>query len=246
MQNNLFIIIQARMTSERLPKKVMLPLCNKTVLEILLDRLDNYKNNIIIATTDDGTEKEILDLCKNLDIKYYQGSTHNVLQRYYKSAEKYGANKKDIIIRITSDCPLIDSSLVKKALDMYINGDYDYVSNRLNRTIPVGLDVEVFNFALLEEVYKMANLKYEKEHVTPYIYITKKDKYKIGSCEEKNDNSQYRLTLDEYDDYLAIKEIYEKFNNRVDFSYDELITLLEKNPYIYELNHHVAQKQVIN
>jgi len=244
MNTNLHIIIQARMTSNRLPKKVMLPLCGKTVLEILIDRLHTYKKNIIIATTNDGSEQEIVDLCTRLHIKYHKGSTQNVLERYYESAKKYHAQEKDIIVRITSDCPLIDSSLLDKAIKMYKENNYDYLSNRINRTIPVGLDVEIFNFHILETMYKNASNDYEKEHVTPYVYITQKDKYKIGSCEESNDNSRYRLTLDEADDYIAIKEIYKQFDNRVDFNYPELINMLEKNPYIYELNRHVMQNKL--
>lgn len=244
MQNNLFIIIQARMTSTRLPKKVLLPLCGKTVLEIVIERLHTYRDNIIIATTDDGSEKPIVALCQELNIKYYQGSTQNVLERYYRSAKKYNAQESDIIVRITSDCPLIDSNIMQKTVQMYINGEYDYVSNRLNRTVPVGLDVEVFNFKLLQIAYENAQLSYEREHVTPYIYLTKKDYYKLGSYEEKEDNSKYRLTLDEADDYLAIQEIYKLFDCKTDFDYAELIKILKQNIYIYELNCHVEQKKV--
>jgi len=242
--SNLFIIIQARMTSRRLPKKVMLPLCGKTVLEILIDRLQDYKDNIIIATTDDGSEDEIVNLCQKLNIKYYQGSTQNVLKRYYESAKKYKAKEKSIIVRITSDCPLIDKTLLKKILNMYEYGNYDYISNRIKRTIPVGLDIEVFNFHILKTMYLNASNDYEKEHVTPYVYLTKKEMYRIGSCEESEDNSKYRLTLDEADDYLAIKEVYKQFGNRVDFSYQELISMLRENPQIYSLNHHVKQKKL--
>lgn len=239
---NLFIIIQARMTSTRLPKKVMLPLCDKKVLEIVIDRLNKYKKNIIIATTDDSSSKPISDLCESLDIKYYKGSTGNVLERYYLSADKYNAKDDDIIVRITSDCPLIDQSLMEKVINMFIDGNFDYVSNRINRTIPVGLDVEVFSFAVLKESYINAKEEFEKEHVTPYIYLTNKDKYKIGSCEEKEDNSKYRLTLDEELDYKAIKEVYSKFENKIDFSYEELILMLKDNNYIYEINSQVYQK----
>lgn len=239
---NLFIIIQARMTSTRLPKKVMLPLCKKSVLEIVMDRLGKYKKNIIIATTDDSSSEPISDLCENLDIKYFKGSTNNVLERYYLSAKKYDAKDEDIIVRITSDCPLIDQSLMEKAIDMFVQGNYDYVSNRINRTIPIGLDVEVFSFAVLKESYNNANEDFEKEHVTPYIYLSNKDKYKIGSCEEQDDNSKYRLTLDEDSDYKAIKEVYSKFGNKIEFSYEELISMLKDNEYIYEINNHVYQK----
>jgi len=243
MQNNLFIIIQARMTSTRLPKKVLLPLCGKTVLEVVIDRLDKYKKNIIIATTDDGSEKPIVDLCKSINVKYFQGSVNNVLQRYYESAKNNGAKNNDIIVRITSDCPLIDATMMEKVIDMYTTKNYDYVSNRIKRTVPVGLDVEVFNFKLLEYVYYNATEEFEKEHVTPYIYLSNKDNFKLGSYEEQEDNSQYRLTLDEEKDYLAIQEVYKKFNNSLNFSYEELISILKENDYIRQINLSVQQKE---
>lgn len=232
------------MTSTRLPKKVMLPLCGKTVLEVVIDRLKQYKDNVIIATTSDGTEVPIVDLCKSNNIRYYQGSTANVLERYYLSAKNFNAKETDIIVRITSDCPLIDVGLLDKCIDMYRSGQYDYVSNRLNRTVPVGLDVEVFSFKLLEYMHKNAKEEFEREHVTPYIYLTEKESYSLGSCEEVIDNSQYRLTLDESSDYELIKEVYKRFNNTIDFNYDELIELLDRNPYIKEINCSVSQKQI--
>jgi len=239
------IIIQARMTSTRLPRKVMLPLCGKTVLEVLVDRIKKYKDNIIIATTNDGSEEPIVNLCKKSNIKYFQGSMDNVLERYYLSAKEFGAGNKDVIVRITSDCPLIDVSILERVVSFFKEGGYDYASNRIDRTVPVGLDVEVFNFSVLKDAYKKATLGYEREHVTPYIYLTKKDKYRIGSFLDATDNSKYRLTLDEESDYLAIKEVYRKFNNRTNFDYDSLIKMLESNSYIYDINSNVCQKQVV-
>lgn len=242
--SNLFIIIQARMTSSRLPKKVLLPLCGKTVLEVMLDRLEQWKNNIIIATTDDGSEKPITDLCTKLGIKYYRGSTNDVLSRYYNSAVQYGSTDNDIIVRLTSDCPLIDPDIVQETIQFYKNGNFDYVSNRINRKVPVGLDAEVFNFTVLKKAFNNASEDFEKEHVTPYIYITKKSYYNIGSYEPEVDGSRYRLTLDEKDDYLAIQKIYNLLGCKTDFSYENLIDILEENPFLYEINAHVEQKKV--
>jgi len=240
--SELFIIIQARMTSTRLPKKVLLPLCGKTVLEVMLERLKKWKDNIIIATTDDGSEVPIVELCEHINMPYFKGSITNVLSRYYQTAKKFGAKKDDIIIRLTSDCPLIDASVLEKTLDFYKQGHYDYVSNRRNQTFPIGLDVEVFSFKVLQEAYQKATTAYEKEHVTPYLYVSEKEHYKIGSYKDSSDNSRYRLTLDEEDDYKAIKEVYKLFNNQTDFSYHDLINMLEENPYIYKINQNVAQK----
>jgi len=240
--SKLFIIIQARMTSTRLPKKVLLPLCGKTVLEVMLERLEKWKDSIIIATTDDGSETPIVELCERIRIPYFKGSTNDVLSRYYQTAKKFGAKKDDIIIRLTSDCPLIDASVLEKTLDFYKQGHYDYVSNRRNQTFPIGLDVEVFSFGVLQEAHQKATTHYEKEHVTPYLYISQKEHYKIGSYKDSSDNSKYRLTLDEEDDYTAIKEVYKQFNNQINFSYHDLIKMLKENPYIYEINQNIVQK----
>jgi len=235
----LYIIIQARMTSTRLPGKVLLPLCGKTVLEVMLDRLQSFKDDIIIATTNDGSEKPIVDLCKKLGVKYYRGDTDNVLERYHDSAVAFGAKVGDTIVRLTSDCPLIDGQLVKEIISFYHDNSFEYVSNCVHRTYPRGLDVEVFSFQSLKDAMQNATENSEKEHVTPYI----KEHVKVGDFVDCHDHSKYRLTLDEEDDYCAIQEIYKKLDYDVDFSYTKLIDLLEKNPYVYEINAHIEQKK---
>lgn len=239
---SLFIIIQARITSTRLPKKVMLPLCGKTVLETMFDRLNDYKENIIIATTNDGTEEPIVDVCRKNNIKYYRGDTTNVLSRYYEACQRYNVEEKDIVIRCTSDCPFIDKQLLKEALEFFESSEAQYVSLGVHSGFPRGLDVEIFNFSLLKEAFENANSDYEKEHVTPYIHTTIKDKLLIKYFENKKDDSKYRITLDEEDDYIAIKELYKKFDNKIDFTYKQLIEMLESNPYIYNINKSVEQK----
>ena len=240
LMKTIFIIIQARMTSTRLPAKIMLPLCSKTVLEVMIDRLEPFKDKIIIATTNDGTQKPIIEVCKKLDLKYYEGDTQNVLSRYYESAVKFGAQNDDIIVRCTSDCPIIDKEIVENTIDFFISSEADYTSSS---RFPRGMDTEVFRFSLLKEAYENANSEFEKEHVTPYIYKTNKDRLKITTFKNQNDDSKYRLTLDEEDDYKAIKEVYKLFDNKTDFSYQELMQKLHENPYIYSINSHVEQKK---
>lgn len=237
---NIFIIIQARMTSTRLPAKVMLPLCDKTVLEVMIDRLEPFKDKIIIATTNDGTQKEIVDICNKLNLKYYEGDTQNVLSRYYESAVKFGAQNDDIIVRCTSDCPIIDKNIIQNTIDTFVSSEADYTSSC---GFPRGMDTEVFRFSLLKEANENASSDYEKEHVTPYMYRTIKDRLKITAFKNKNDDSKYRLTLDEKDDYKAIKEVYKLFDDQTDFSYQELMLKLHENPYIYSINSHVEQKK---
>lgn len=244
IENNLFIIIQARMTSTRLPGKVMLPLCGKTVLEVMIDRLKSFEKNIIIATTNDGSEKPIVELCERRGLKYFRGDTHNVLERYYKAALSFGAKKSDTIVRLTSDCPLIDQNILKEMIDEFKIEKCDYLSNTIERTFPRGFDIEIFGFDALKKAYENATLDYEKEHVTTYIHTTHKNEFKICSFKDKVDNSKYRLTLDEEADFEAIKEIYRLLKCKTDFSYEELLEILKKNPHIYEINRHVEQKKI--
>ncbi len=239
----LFIIIQARMTSTRLPGKVLLPLCNKTILEIMIDRLKTYKKNIIIATTNDGSEEKISNLCNSIDIKYYEGDTKNVLSRYYEASKKFGIKEGDTVVRCTSDCPLIDEELLSKTLAYYKSTNSDYVSIGQHCGYPRGMDIEIFDFTLLKEAYINAKTDYEKEHVTPYLHTTIKNKININYMKNCRDDSKYRLTVDEEDDYKAVQEIYKKFNDSLKFSYNELITMLELNEYIYDMNKHIEQKK---
>jgi spore coat polysaccharide biosynthesis protein SpsF len=244
MENKLFIIIQARMTSTRLPKKVMLPLCGKSALEIMINRIEKFKDNIIIATTNDGTEEDIVKLAKKLNVKYYQGDTDNVLSRYYESAIKFGATDNDVIVRLTSDCPIMDQEILSQIIESFKTCKCDYLSNVIERTYPRGMDTEVFRFKSLKMAYENATTPLETEHVTPYINNTNKDKFILKSYKDIENNSKYRLTLDEIDDYEAIKEVYKKFDDKINFSYSQLITTLKDNPYIYDINSHVEQKKI--
>ena len=239
-----FIIIQARLSSTRLPNKVLLPLCGKSVLEIMLDRLSHYHQDIIIATTDSGDEQPIIDIANRYNIRYYQGSTTNVLERFVKALEHFGSKSGDTVVRLTSDCPLIDSKILRDVIDYYDANDYDYVNNTLIKKFPRGFDCEVFGYNALLQAHQNGTSEYEREHVTTYIYNTHKEEFEIGCFEGAEDNSHYRLTLDEKDDYTAIKEIYKLFNCSINFHYDELIEVLKANPQIAQINSHVEQKKL--
>ena len=235
------IIIQARMTSTRLPAKVMLPLCGKTVLQVMLERLDKWRDNIIIATTNDGSEAPIVALCQSLKIAYYQGSTEDVLGRYYHAARQFGANKDTAIVRLTSDCPLIDCDLVSEAIDTYLNNDFDAVSLGPHSGFPRGLDTAVFSYKLLQTTHEKATSAADREHVT--LGMSKFNSYASYVISAKEDLSFYRLTLDEPDDYTAIKAIFEKVQNQIEFSFAELLLILKKFPHLADINKHVEQKK---
>ncbi|PHI36937.1 polysaccharide biosynthesis protein [Pseudoalteromonas sp. GCY] len=236
------IIIQARMTSTRLPGKVMLPLCGKSVLQVMLERLEKWHDNIIIATTDDGSEAPIVDLCKSLDIAYFQGSTEDVLGRYYLAATKFGAKEDTAIVRLTSDCPLIDCDLVSEAIGTYLNHDFDAVSLGPHSGFPRGLDTAVFSYKLLQTTHEKATSTPDREHVT--LGMSKFSSYSNYVISAMEDLSHYRLTLDEQDDYTAIKAIYEKMHGQIIFSFAELLLTLKKFPHLADINKHVEQKTV--
>lgn len=239
---NVQVIIQARMTSTRLPGKVMLPLCGKPVLQVMLERLAPLQANIIVATTDDGTEAPIIDLCKSLNIRYFRGSTEDVLGRYYQAAVHFGANSNTAIVRLTSDCPLIDYELVSKTISTFQTNLYDLVSLGPHSGFPRGLDSCVFAFKLLENAHLKATTQPDREHVT--LGFAKFSSFTSHSISAHEDNGHYRLTLDEQDDYKAIKAIYEKMQNKLNFDYPTLMQLLKNNPYLADINKHVEQKTV--
>ena len=172
---NISVIIQARFNSTRFPGKVLSQIKNKTLLEILIKRLKQSKKikNIIVACTKNKKDNPIVKICNDLNIKVFRGSEKNVLSRFYHAAKFY---KVKNIIRITADCPLIDSSILDQFVDKYFSGNYDYLSNILKTTYPDGMDIEIFKFKILRERYSKKISELEKEHVT--IGFKKIKKYK--------------------------------------------------------------------
>ena len=236
-------IIQARTGSTRLPSKVLRMLADKPVLLHVVERLRQTKgiDEIVIATTLNQTDEPIVELAKNNDICCYRGSEENVLSRYYFAAKERSA---DTVIRITSDCPLIDPFIVDATLEEYLHNDCDFVSNGgdeyTKRTFPRGFDTEVFSFTKLEEAFYQATESYQKEHVTPYIYEHCRAMYYLN----KTNESCYRLTLDTEEDFQLIEIIYQRlYKGKHDFYAREIIRLLEQEPELVKINAHVEQKE---
>jgi spore coat polysaccharide biosynthesis protein SpsF len=242
---NIGVIIQARMRSTRLPGKVMLDLFGKTVLGHVIERVQQSKriNTVIIATTKESCDDEIEIEALKQGVMVFRGSEENVLERYYLAAKE---NKLDVVVRVTSDCPLIDPHIIDQLIEVFLNNDYQMVSNSgadyKKRTIPQGLDVEVFSFASLEEAYLNAVELYQQEHVTPYIYEH------VQKCFFQRaliDHSNYRWTLDTQEDFLLIQEIYKRlYQQKHDFYLDELLKLFEEQPSLIKINDAIIQKRV--
>lgn len=236
-------IIQARMGSTRLPGKVMMQLQNQSVLKHVINRVSKVDliNQVVIATTKNEIDDVIVDEAYKAGATVYRGSEDDVLSRYYEAALKWSA---DIVIRITSDCPLIDHVVLSEILEFYLDNNYDYVSNTLSRTYPRGLDIEVFSFPCLEKVYKSAQHPEYREHVTPYIYGNT-EKFKIYDFQSPENFSQYRWTLDTIEDWTLIEIIYNTlYKDKRIFEWMEVVRLMEENPHFLDINAHVEQKKL--
>lgn len=243
---NTVCVIQARIGSTRLPGKVLKKICGKTILEHDIDRLKRVKNidEIVIATTILEKDNLIVKEAKRLGIKYFRGSEENVLSRYYYAAKE---NNAEAIVRVTSDCPLIDSEITGSIIQYYVDNidKYDYVSNTIKRTYPRGLDTEVFSFAALEKAFNEAILDRDREHVTPYIWDNS-DIFKLGYLTNDVDYADLRWTLDTKEDFELINRIYgylyeEKGN---DFNMNEILYLYKKHPELKKINENIEQKKL--
>jgi len=207
------LITQARIGSTRLPGKVLLSIGEETLLSVHLKRLMkcNTINQIVVATTfEDGVDR-LVDVCKESEIDYYQGSIEDVLDRFYQASIQY---RPDWVVRVTSDCPLLDSRVVDQVVRKAIETNVDYCANIITEDFPDGQDVEVFKFSALQRAWKEATLKSEREHVTPYI--RKNSDLKGGELFTAHDvkcHSNYnsiRMTVDEKADLIAIRRLIEE------------------------------------
>ena len=235
MQNKKCIIIQARTDSRRLPRKVLLEIEGKPMLWHVINRIKKISvKEIIVATTGRKIDDDIVTIANNFGLKSYRGKTNDVLDRFYCAAKESNA---EIIIRITADCPLIDPNESKKVLKKFISGKYDYASND-SETYPNGLDTECFTFKALEDAWKGAKLKSEREHVTPYIWKNPK-KFKICLVDNKKKDKLNNLkwSVDDKDDFDFVKKIYSKlYNKKNNFSMNDVLNLLKKEPELKKIN----------
>lgn len=241
-------IIQARMGSTRLPGKVTMMLGAKTVLEHVVARVEksNVIDTIVVATSVLPQDDIIYDLTQKIGVACHRGSEDNVLSRYYEAAISHQA---DIIVRITADCPFLDPVLLESMMISFCearnNADpIDYLSNSLERSYPRGLDIEIFTMHALTQAFHQADQDYQKEHVTPYIN-QHPNLFILGNYANQHNLSEHRWTLDTEEDYLFISSVYNKLcvNNDY-FTTDDLLDLLQKEPWLSELNCHVKQKSV--
>lgn len=280
-------IVQARMDSTRLPGKVLREIGGRSMLEWVVERTRQGEvlSAVVVATTYESSDNIVASLCEKRGYSYYRGSTNDVLDRYYQTARRHRA---DIIVRITADCPLIDPALIDRSVYALVAGSlgdqiklednqltnvyYDFAANRLpkpwGRTIPIGLDTEVFTFLALERAWKEANRSYQREHVTPYFYedlppdslkpTTHRPSYsrthwhltssisrrgfRVALLNHYPDYGSMRWTVDTSEDLDLVREIVSHFPDHLDFCWTDIIELFEREPELAKINAHVRHK----
>lgn len=287
---NTLAIIQARMSSSRLPGKVISALSGRPLLQYMLERVQRTKllERVIVATTTDSSDDVLEQWCLQLDLPCYRGSQHDVLDRFYQAAKEYRA---DVIVRLTADCPLIDPHLIDLTIQVFLGKapdqlefsssqapghlsssayPFDFSANRLpppwKRTLPIGLDVEVCSFAALERACKEATEPYQREHVMPFLYegvsFTERTPpltpgwyidrgsslygFKLAVLNHFPDYGAQRWTVDTPEDLAFVRRIADHFEGKVDYSWLEILTLLEQRPELAGINASVRHKSAFD
>ncbi len=230
-------ITQARYGSTRLPAKVLKEVNGETLLELHLKRILQAKNvtKLKVATTTEEGADRIVEIAHRLGVETYKGSVDDVLERFYFTAKD---ENPDYVVRVTSDCPLIDPCEIDKVISTCVSNNLDYASNTLTPTFPDGVDCECFKFSALEKAYKEASLKSEREHVTPYIkkHSTEKGETLFKSMNVTNDEdySGYRITVDTQEDFDLIRNLIINVGN--DKGWKDYVRYLDTHKEVYELN----------
>lgn len=230
-------ITQARYGSTRLPAKILKQVKDKTLLEIHLIRILKSRkiDKLIVATTNEEGAGFIIDVANKLDVPCYQGSVTDVLDRFYNAAI---GEHPDYVVRLTSDCPLIDPEVIDKVITSCVESNSDYACNTLPPTYPDGVDVEVFKFEALAEAWKEAKLQSEREHVTPYIWknstLFKNNVFQAVNVPNATDLSSIRMTVDTIEDFQVIEELI--LNLGYDKPFGEYVEYLDKHMEIKSIN----------
>lgn len=228
-------ILQARMSSTRLPGKVLLPMLGEPAMARQLGRIKRAcrLDNIIVATSVEPEDDRILAVSRDLGIECFRGSLHDVLDRYYQAALARGP---DHVVRLTADCPLTDWRLIDEVVDLHLSGGYDYTSNGVERTYPIGLDAEIMTFAALEAAWRRSSEPDDREHVTRYLYHHP-DQFRLGHLKQRQDLSVLRWTLDTQQDYEVIRPVFEAlYPLDPDFTRHDVLRYLLAHPEIRILN----------
>ena len=233
-------ILQARMSSSRLPGKVLAEVRGRPMIAQQIDRLRRAEtlDRLVVATSTDASDDPLAALCEDMGIDVHRGSLTDVLDRYYQAAKRWRA---DTVVRLTGDCPLVDPAVIDALVTFYHDGGYDYASNAVTRTFPKGLDAEVFSFAALEAAWTEAVLPSHREHVTRFFYLNEdKSRFRMGFMTQECDLSALRWTVDYPEDLEFVRRVYDALYP-VDpaFAMDAILDLMARQPELARLNAHI-------
>ena len=235
-------VLQARVSSSRLPGKVLRPLLGRPMLTRQIERIRRAKeiNSILVATSSDVSDDPVEALCGTEGVSCFRGSMDDVLDRFYQAAKTF---KPRHVVRLTGDCPLIDPDLTDRVIRYHLEGGFDYTSNVYQHTFPDGLDTEIFGFKSLERAWREAKLPSDREHVTPFFY-REGSPFKIGSVTSPTDLSLHRWTVDEAEDFELVSKIYESlYPAKPAFSMEDILALLARNPEWKQVNACISRNE---
>ena len=228
-------ILQARMSSTRLPGKVLRPIMGRPMLALQIERIRRsaHIETLLVATSTEPSDAPIAELCAKENILCHRGSLNDVLDRFYTGAKQY---KPAHVVRLTGDCPLVDPVIIDTVIDYHLEHGCDYTSNCRPPTYPDGLDAEIFRYSVLETAWKEAKETYQREHVTPFIW-QQPDRFKLGNVTNKKDLSDLRWTVDRAEDFVVVTEIYTSlYPKQPAFGFMEILTFVHSHPEIQKLN----------
>ena len=235
-------ILQARVSSSRLPGKVLKMVSGKPMLLQQIERIQRVPSieQIIVATSTSQSDDNLVDVLREQNINVFRGSLNNVLDRFYKAASKYNAEH---VIRLTGDCPLSDPDIIENVIQQHFELNVDYTSNTLPASFPDGLDVEIFRFECLEKAWKEAILPSEKEHVTSYIR-NNVEKFTHSNVKSSQDLSSMRWTVDEPEDFEFIEKVYQKlYSKNTVFNMSDVLAYLQNHPNLTKINKHIQRNE---
>jgi spore coat polysaccharide biosynthesis protein SpsF len=242
------VIIQARMGSSRLPGKVLKEIDGRPMLDWVVTRVRRAEtvDEVAVATTTDAADDPIAAFCEAHEVPVYRGDVFDVLDRYYQAALAFQA---DIVVRLTADCPLIDPQVIDLTVQRFLQTGADFAANRLpppfKRTYPIGLDTEVCSFAALQRAWQEADLKYQREHVMPYLY-DQEGRFKVEVVDHIEDQGAQRWTVDTLQDLEFVRQVAVRFDGRDDFGWLDVLALLEKEPALKAINAEIHHKTMVD
>lgn len=242
MNRRVVALLQARTDSTRLPKKVLKKILDKPMIiqELMRIEKSNYIDDLIMLTSDETSDDELTRVVKSFGFTVFRGSKNNVLERFFMCSEELGLLDTDVIVRLTGDCPVHDAIIIDELIKEFLDSNIDYMANCVKPLYPDGLDTEVFIYRALKKANTDAIKISEKEHVTPYIRDS--GLFKTADLERESIHPEWRLTVDEPEDFVLIERIYNHFQGN-EFSFLDIVKYLEKNTSLLKINNSINRNE---